>query len=106
MHNLQERPAAAPREIWAAEPNWQSSSPFRGSTAQASSGTRCVAPKLNFLGPNQCDLPCSDFSTEKFRFSLPANQLPLSYRPVPHEGRFAIVTNVGMGCGGRDSAVA
>src|SRR3954453_1193334 len=37
MNNLQERPAAAPREIWAAEPNWQSSSPFRGSTAQASS---------------------------------------------------------------------
>jgi hypothetical protein len=26
--------------------------------------------------------------------------------PVPQEGRFAIVTNVGMGCGGRGSAVA
>jgi hypothetical protein len=36
-----------------------------------------------------------------FPFALTPNHIHISRHPVPHEGRFAIVTDVGTGCGGR-----
>ncbi len=40
-----------------------------------------------------------------FRFADDPNQTYKFRRLIPHEGRIAIVTDVGMGCGGRDSVV-
>jgi hypothetical protein len=37
------------------------------------------------------------------RFAAHPNHRYIHRHPVPHEGRFAIVTNVGTGCGGRGS---
>jgi len=37
-----------------------------------------------------------------FRFALTPNQTYNARRLIPHEGRIAIVTDVGMRCGGRD----
>src|SRR6266566_3280774 len=39
------------------------------------------------------------------RFAPDPNQTYKFRRLIPHEGRIAIVTDVGMGCGGRDSVV-
>ena len=40
----------------------------------------------------------------KFRLTRRANQWLNSRHPVPPEGRFAIVTDEGQGCGGRDGS--
>jgi hypothetical protein len=41
---------------------------------------------------------------QKYRLPPDPNQSYMFCHPVPHEGRIAIVTDVGMGCGGRGSA--
>src|SRR5260221_14295136 len=52
---------------------------------------------------DQRDSTCPVLPEKRNRFALPPNQLHNSRRPVPLEGRFAIVTDVGAGCGGRGS---
>ena len=51
-------------------------------------------------------MPCPVFFSKIF--PLPSRPKSPAYpaRLIPHEGRIAIVTNVGMGCGGRGSVVA
>jgi hypothetical protein len=43
------------------------------------------------------DLPCPAPFSKKFSFAPDPNQIYIPHRPVPLEGRFAIVTDVGRG---------
>src|SRR5258705_12475479 len=52
----------------------------------------------------QADLPGPVLREKRILFSHDANQSYKSRHPGPQEGRIAIVTNVGPGCGGRESA--
>jgi hypothetical protein len=52
-----------------------------------------------------CDLPVQAHTQKYFRL-IQTQITGLSVRPVPEEGRLAIVANVGMGCGGRSSVAA
>jgi hypothetical protein len=56
----------------------------------------------DFREPVQSDLGCPDLAQKIFRFSPGANHLLIHSRLTPHEGRIAIVTDVGVGCGGRE----
>ena len=49
---------------------------------------------------------CPALSRKIFRFVEHPNQTYNCRRLIPHEGRIAIVTDVGMGCGGRTSPSA
>ena len=51
--------------------------------------------------PFFCRVPCAKI----FRFAPDPNQTYNARRLIPHEGRIAIVTDVGMGCGGRENVV-
>jgi hypothetical protein len=46
---------------------------------------------------------CPPLRAKIFRFAFDPNQTYSFHRPGPQEGRIAIVTDVGMGCGGRGS---
>jgi hypothetical protein len=50
--------------------------------------------------PNRCPAPREKI----FSFSSDPNHRLIQRCLIPHEGALAIVTNVGMGCGGRKSA--
>ncbi len=65
-----------------------------------------VARTGKILLQNQTDLPRPVLSEKIFRFPPPPNHLYIRSRPVPLEGRIAIVTDVGTGCSGRGSARA
>ena len=62
-----------------------------------------VARRKKIPEPDQADLACPVLSAKIFRFAAHPNHRYIHRHPVPHEGRFAIVTNVGTGCGGRGS---
>jgi hypothetical protein len=47
--------------------------------------------------------PCPALYEKIFRLSRRANQRPFSARLTRQEGRLAIVTDVAVGCGGRES---
>ena len=59
------------------------------------------APRAEFGEADQSDLGCPVAFQKIFRFRSDPNQNYKPRHPVPHEGRFAIVTDVGTGCGGR-----
>jgi hypothetical protein len=54
----------------------------------------------------QADLGRPVPAAKIFLFPSDPNQIYTSRHPVPHEGRIAIVTDVGTGCDGRDSNAA
>jgi len=57
-----------------------------------------LAPKDEFLEPDQADATCPVLQTKIFCFAFCPNHFHLWRRPVPlNEGRFAIVTDVGRG---------
>ena len=63
-----------------------------------------VREKTNFLKQINLICPVQSYS-EKF-FASPQTQIKSIFRhPAPKEGRFAIVTDVGAGCGGRFGAL-
>src|ERR1035438_3120514 len=63
-----------------------------------------VAPKRRIVEPDQADLPCPVPCRKIFRFRRRANQIYDSRHPVPTEGRFAIVTDVGRDAVDADGA--
>jgi hypothetical protein len=73
-------------------------------------GSRCrqpptaVARKQKVSQSFQTDLPRPVLREKRIPFARNPNQSYKSRHPGPQEGRIAIVTNVGPGCGGRDSA--
>jgi hypothetical protein len=61
-----------------------------------------IAPKIQFLKIDQADATCPVLAEKIIRFAFLPNRLHKRRRPAPSdEGRFAIVTDVGAGCGGR-----
>jgi hypothetical protein len=62
-----------------------------------------IARKLEFVEPDQSDLGSPVPLAKIFRFALDPNHLYIHGHPAQTEGRFAIVTDVGAGCGGRGS---
>ena len=63
------------------------------------------APNGEFLEPDQADATCPVLREKINRFAFCPNHIHKPRRPVPlNEGRFAIVTDVGAGCGGRFGA--
>jgi hypothetical protein len=64
------------------------------------------ARRHDFLQRLQGDLARPVSSAKRFLFSIAPNQIYKPCRPGPKEGRIAIVTYVGLGCGGRGSVVA
>ena len=65
-----------------------------------------VARKQKDSQSFQADLPGPALREKRNRFAHDPNQSYNSAYPGPQEGRIAIVTNVGPGCGGRESAGA
>ena len=63
-----------------------------------------VARKQKDSQSFQADLPGPALREKRNRFAHDPNQSYNSAYPGPQEGRIAIVTNVGPGCGGRESA--
>ena len=63
-----------------------------------------VARKQKVSQSFQTDLPRPVLREKRIPFARNPNQSYKSRHPGPQEGRIAIVTNVGPGCGGRDSA--
>jgi hypothetical protein len=64
----------------------------------------------NVLSPQFSDLPVGHFSVEsplQKYFASPVGQIisTNSRHPTPPEGRIAIVTDAGCGCGGRGSVL-
>ena len=59
------------------------------------------APKEKILLWDQRDSTRPVLFEKIFPFALPPNHIHISHHPVPLEGRFAIVTDVRTGCGGR-----
>jgi hypothetical protein len=59
-----------------------------------------------FIEPDQVDLAGPAPFAKIFRFPFDPNHRLISCRLIPLKGRIAIVTDVGMGCGGRGSVVA
>jgi hypothetical protein len=55
------------------------------------------APNGEFLEPDQADATCPAIAAKINRFAFRPNQIHKPRRPASHEGRFAIVTNVGCG---------
>jgi len=62
-----------------------------GATGRVSSRAR----KIEFLSPFQSDLPCPVIAAKIFCFTCGPNHRLIPRRPVPNEGRLAIVTNAG-----------
>jgi hypothetical protein len=58
-------------------------------------GERVIVP--DGQKANQCLVP----SAKIFRFTFDPNHIYIYRHPASPEGRFAIVTNVGLGCDGR-----
>jgi hypothetical protein len=58
--------------------------------------------KTNFSNRINAILPVQSPSAKIFRFAIPPNQIDNHRIPSRSEGRFAIVTDVGTGCGGRE----
>jgi hypothetical protein len=73
----------------------------KGSTHHRNDDGNDFARKTYFLEPDQSDLPCPDLFAKIFRFAIPPNHFYIPAIPSHREGRFAIVTDVGAGCGGR-----
>jgi hypothetical protein len=48
-----------------------------------------------FIEPDQADASCPVLLAKIFSFPSDPNHLHISHRPVPHEGRLAIVTDAG-----------
>jgi hypothetical protein len=65
-----------------------------------------AVPKSEIRQADQPDLVGPVALLIIFRFSSDPNHLFNPRRLIPQKGRIAIVTNVGMGCGGRGSVVA
>ena len=65
---------------------------------------RVRARKRRIVEPDQADLPCPVPCRKIFRFRRRANQIYDSRHPVPTEGRFAIVTDVGRDAVDADGA--
>ena len=63
-----------------------------------------VARKQKVSQSFQADLPGPALREKRNRFAHDPNQSYNSRHPGPQEGRIAIVTNVGPGCDGRESA--
>ena len=53
------------------------------------------ARKIEFVEPDQADLPCPVPYSKIFLFSSDPNHFTYYRRPVRHEGRLAIVTDAG-----------
>jgi len=64
-----------------------------------------LARKNEFVEPDQGDLGRPVPTPKIFQFSFDPNHFYIPRHPGPLEGRFAIVTNVGQGCGGRGCAL-
>src|SRR6266849_5929559 len=60
-----------------------------------------MARTADFIEPDQRDLPCPVLRSKRFRFAADPNQNYNLRCSIPLQGRIAIVTDVGMGCGGR-----
>src|SRR5437879_9996993 len=67
-------------------------------------GPASLARKQKVSQSFQADLPGPVLREKRNRFARNPNQSYNSRHPGPQEGRIAIVTNVGPGCGGRESA--
>jgi hypothetical protein len=65
--------------------------------------SRRAEHKARFVEAIQSDLPSPVLPSKTFPFPASPNQIYIPRRPVPIRGALAIVTNVGMGCGGRGS---
>ncbi|MBU6462320.1 MAG: hypothetical protein KGK01_10020 [Bradyrhizobium sp.] len=65
-----------------------------------------VAQKSRIFSRKSMRFALSRLLDRKIPLFIAGKSVAFSARPVPQEGRFAIVTNVGMGCGGRGGAVA
>jgi hypothetical protein len=63
-----------------------------------------LARKIEFVEPVQAVSTCPVPLQKIFLFSLNPNHFYIRRCPAHTEGRFAIVTNVGAGCGGRVGA--
>jgi hypothetical protein len=63
------------------------------------------ARKNEFVEPDQGDLGRPVPYVKIFQFSFDPNHFYIPRHPGPLQGRFAIVTNVGQGCGGRGCAL-
>jgi hypothetical protein len=63
-----------------------------------------VRVKSNLSNGIKLFLPVQSPLSKIFRFAPAPNHFHTSRHPVPLEGRFAIVTDVGTGCGGRECA--
>src|SRR4051795_12207588 len=66
---------------------------------------RIANAKHAFREPVQAIRPTLPFARKYFSFVLSENMVQ-SRRPVSHEGRFAVVTDVEAGCGGRVDVAA
>ena len=66
--------------------------------------TGCFVEIIRLICPWQ--IACPAPFAKIFRFPSRANHLLISRHAVPREGALAVVTDVGMGCGGRGSVVA
>jgi hypothetical protein len=81
---------------------------LRGYFAAPNSNLRCGGATPQPEGQIDSDLQKScqaenQSQTKVFRFIRSANQDYIHGHPVPTRGALAIVTNVGRGCGGRES---
>jgi len=63
------------------------------------------APNGEFFEPDQADATCPVLLGKIFPFAIPQIKSITRAIPAHTEGRFAIVTNVGQGCGGRGGAL-
>jgi hypothetical protein len=70
--------------------------------SQALSAAKSLAPKNQFQPRFQIDDPCPDLAKKIFRFGFTPNQWLHLAIPPRAEGRFAIVTDVEAGSGGRE----
>jgi hypothetical protein len=69
-------------------------------------GIKPGARRTEFVEAFQSDLPCPDLLEKIFPFTSDPNHLRIVAIPSREKGRIMIVTDVGMGCGGRGSVVA
>jgi hypothetical protein len=60
-----------------------------------------LAGSTDFARRGKSAIPCPAPFVKIFLFESDPNQMRMSRHPVPLEGRIAIVTDVGAGCGGR-----
>jgi hypothetical protein len=70
--------------------------------SQAISAAKWLAPKSQFQPRFQVDDPCPDLAQKIFHFAFAPNQWLHRAIPPRAEGRFAIVTDVEAGSGGRE----